>query len=170
MKPWAPAAYMLAAAVAVALDQWVKRLVEAGMDYHEMIEIMPFLALFRTHNTGIAFSFLSGFGDGVLIILTTMVILLVLALAWRSDPRQQFARLGFALIIGGAIGNLIDRVLLGYVIDYVLFHTPVWSFAVFNLADAFITIGAGLIILEEVLAWRKQRRRPAGADLKHGDD
>ncbi|EFG9153005.1 signal peptidase II, partial [Escherichia coli] len=58
---------------------------------------------------------------------------------------------GFALIIGGALGNVIDRSLLGHVIDYVLFHTPVWSFAVFNLADAFITVGAVLVICDEFL-------------------
>jgi signal peptidase II len=67
------------------------------------------------------------------------------------------ARLGFALIVGGAIGNLIDRVTLGYVIDYFLFHTSTWSFAVFNLADAFITVGAGLVVLQEVLDWRRER-------------
>ena len=67
------------------------------------------------------------------------------------------ARVGFALVIGGAIGNLIDRVRLGHVIDYILFHTPVWSFAVFNLADAFITVGAMLVVLEEFLEARRAR-------------
>ena len=64
---------------------------------------------------------------------------------------------GGSLVIGGALGNLIDRAVFGYVIDYFLFHTPVWSFAVFNLADAAITVGVGLIILDELLAWRRDR-------------
>ena len=84
------------------------------------------------------------------------VIAFVLYLAWRTDPRQVLARVGFALIIGGAVGNLIDRAVYGHVIDYVLFHTPVWSFAVFNLADAFITVGAALVVLEELLVWRRE--------------
>ena len=74
---------------------------------------------------------------------------------------QVLARIGFALIIGGAIGNLIDRAVYGHVIDYILFHTPVWSFAVFNLADAFITVGAVLVVCEEFLVWRSARRQAA---------
>jgi signal peptidase II len=144
-------------AIAVALDQWVKYLVETRLEVQEKVDLLPFLALYRTFNTGIAFSMLSWFGDKGLIVVTLAVAAFILFLAWRSDPAQIFARLGFTLILGGAIGNLIDRVLYGHVVDYVLFHTPVWSFAVFNLADAFITIGAGLVILEEFLIWRRGR-------------
>ncbi|WP_183431517.1 signal peptidase II [Mesorhizobium sp. RMAD-H1] len=143
--------------LAVILDQFVKYLVETGMDYHQQINILPVLALFRTHNDGIAFSMLSSVGDTGLIVMTLVVIAFVLYLWWSSAPERWLSRLGFALIIGGAIGNLIDRSLHGYVIDYVLFHTATWSFAVFNLADAFITIGAGLIILEELIAWKNEK-------------
>jgi signal peptidase II len=155
--------YALVTALAIALDQWVKQLIETGIGMHEKIDLLPFLALFRTHNNGIAFSLLSGLGDKGLIVVALVVILLVLFLALRSPPRQIFARTGFALIIGGALGNLIDRVRLGYVVDYVLFHTPVWSFAIFNLADAFITIGAGLILLQELLAWLGERNASNGS-------
>ncbi|GAB1580648.1 signal peptidase II [Phyllobacterium phragmitis] len=143
--------------LAVILDQFVKYLVETGMDYHQQIDILPVLALFRTHNDGIAFSMLSSVGDTGLIVMTLVVIAFVLYLWWSSAQERWLSRLGFALIIGGAIGNLIDRSLHGYVIDYVLFHTATWSFAVFNLADAFITIGAGLIILEELIAWKSEK-------------
>ena len=68
---------------------------------------------------------------------------------------------GYALIIAGAIGNLVDRLLFGYVIDYVLFYTATWSFAVFNLADSFITIGAGLVILDELLGFGREDTRPS---------
>ena len=77
--------------------------------------------------------------------LSLAVIAFVLYLAMRSAGDQWLARIGFALIIGGAVGNLIDRAVYGHVIDYILFHTPVWSFAVFNLADAFITVGAVIV-------------------------
>src|SRR5262245_36709200 len=96
----------------------------------EKIEVLPFLALFRTYNTGVAFSMFTSIGDIGLIIISTAVILFVLYLAARTSSDQIIARTGFALIIGGALGNIIDRALLGHVIDYVLFHTPVWSFAV----------------------------------------
>ncbi|HHZ08987.1 MAG TPA: signal peptidase II [Rhizobiales bacterium] len=144
-------------AVAVALDQWVKYLVETRLEMQEKVDVLPFLALYRTFNTGIAFSMLSWFGDKGLIVVTLAVAAFILFLAWRSDPTQVFARFGFALILGGAIGNLIDRILYGHVVDYVLFHTPIWSFAVFNLADTFISVGAGLVILEEFLLWRRGR-------------
>jgi signal peptidase II len=144
-------------AVAVALDQWLKYLVETRLELQEKVDVLPFLALYRTYNTGIAFSMLSWFGDKGLIVVTLAVAAFILYLAWRSDPAQVFARLGFTLILGGAVGNLIDRAVYGHVVDYVLFHTPVWSFAVFNLADVFITIGAGLVILEEFLIWRRGR-------------
>jgi signal peptidase II len=144
-------------AVAVALDQWIKHLVETRLVLHEMVDILPFLALYRTYNTGVAFSMLSSFGDLGLIVVSLAVIAFVLYLASRSADDQHIARIGFALIVGGAIGNLIDRALYGHVIDYILFHTPVWSFAVFNLADAFITVGACMVLLEEFLGWRRQR-------------
>jgi signal peptidase II len=143
--------------VAVVLDQVIKWLVETRFVYEELVPVLPFLGLYRTWNEGIAFSFFSGLPDVWLVVLTVLIIGFVLYL-WSCAPVSHiFARIGFALIIGGAIGNLIDRALLGYVVDYVLFHTPVWSFAIFNLADAFISIGAALILLQEVLDWRRGR-------------
>ena len=155
----ATAGYGLIALAAIVIDQIIKYLVETGMDMHQQIDILPFLALFRTYNTGISFSMLSGGGWG-LITLVTAVTAFVGWLAWKSEPRQVIARLGFALIIAGALGNLIDRVLYGHVVDYVLFHTPVWSFAVFNFADACISVGAGLVILQEMVDWRRARAEP----------
>lgn len=148
---------ILVIVAAVFIDQVVKLRVESNLVYGEKIDILPFLALFRTHNEGIAFSMLSNLHDSGLIAMTIGVICFVLYLWWTTATDRVFARVGFALIIGGALGNLIDRSLLGYVVDYVLFHLPNWSFAVFNLADVFITIGAGLIILEEYLGWKRER-------------
>ena len=144
---------------AIALDQWIKHLVETGLVLHEKVDVLPFLALYRTYNTGIAFSMLAGVGDIGLIVIALAVVAFVLFLAAKSEADRHLARFGFALIVGGAVGNLIDRMMHGHVIDYVLFHTPVWSFAVFNLADAFITVGAGLVILDELIVWRRDRTR-----------
>lgn len=156
--------YGFVAALLIVLDQAIKALVEAGMALYETIPLLPFLALHRTHNTGVAFSMFADSGDWRLIALVILVTCFILWLALRSAPHQHTARLGFALIVGGALGNLIDRMRFGHVVDYVLFHTPNWSFAVFNLADAAITVGAGLVILQEVMDWLRERRAPPGAD------
>lgn len=156
MKSWSP--YALLAVVAIALDQWIKHLVESGLAFQEKLDVLPFLALFRTYNTGIAFSMFSSFGDTGLVVIAVLVVAFVLYLATRTPAAHVLARIGFALIIGGAVGNLIDRAVYGHVIDYILFHTPVWSFAVFNLADAFISVGAALIVFDELIGWRREAR------------
>ncbi|WP_223479176.1 signal peptidase II [Oricola indica] len=155
MKSLLPAA--TAIGLVAAADRISKLLVEQNMAYQEKIDLLPFFALYRTHNEGIAFSLLWGLGALPLIAISLFVIAFVLWL-WRSSPADRIlSHIGFALVIGGAIGNLIDRAMFGYVIDYFLFHTSFWSFAVFNLADAAITVGAGLIILDEILAWRNEK-------------
>lgn len=152
----------IVALIATILDQWLKYLVETQLPMHVPVPVLPFLALFRTHNTGIAFSMLDNLGSVGLIVVTLAVIAFILVIAFRTDPAQRLARFGFALIIGGAFGNLIDRVWHGYVVDYILFHLPSWSFAIFNLADAFITVGAALVMLEELIVWRRSQRANKG--------
>ncbi|RUU04921.1 signal peptidase II [Mesorhizobium sp. USDA-HM6] len=156
MKSWSP--YALLVVAAIALDQWIKQLVENGLAFQEKVDLLPFLALFRTYNTGIAFSLFSSLGDTGLVVVAALVVAFVLYLAARTPPGNVIARIGFALIVGGALGNLIDRAVYGHVIDYILFHTPVWSFAVFNLADAFISVGAALIVFDELIGWRRETK------------
>lgn len=139
----------------VVLDQLSKYWVETTLPFHAQVPVMPFLSWFRTYNEGIAFSFLSTIDDWVLVGLTLVIILFVLWL-WKNSPEDKFwARLGFAFVVGGAIGNLIDRASLGYVIDFIQFHTQTWSFAIFNVADIFVNVGAGLIILDELFSIKK---------------
>lgn len=145
----------LTVALAVLADQAAKALVVAALPLSSSVELLPFLALFHTRNDGIAFSFFAGLGDVGLAVMALAVLLLVGWLWWKTPRERRLAHFAFAIIVGGAIGNLIDRVRLGYVVDYVLFHTPVWSFAVFNLADALISVGAALIVLDEVLLGRR---------------
>ncbi|MGL4487973.1 MAG: signal peptidase II [Rhizobiaceae bacterium] len=145
-------------AVFIAADQLIKWLVETRLEFQALVEVLPFLGLYRTWNEGIAFSWLWGMDERFLVIMTTAIILFVLWLARQTAPENWLARLGFSMIIGGAIGNLIDRAYYGHVVDYVLFHTPTWSFAVFNLADALISVGAAFIILAEFLDWRASRQ------------
>ncbi|TRC92889.1 signal peptidase II [Mesorhizobium sp. WSM4303] len=156
MKSWSP--YALVAVVAFALDQWIKYLVETSLAFQEKIDLVPFLALFRTFNTGIAFSMFESFGDTGLVVIAILVVAFVLYLATRTPPGHVLARIGFALIIGGALGNLVDRATYGHVIDYILFHTQTWSFAIFNLADACISVGAALVVFDEFIGWRREAK------------
>jgi signal peptidase II len=146
----------------VILDQAIKRLVETRLTMEELVPVLPFLGLYRTWNIGVAFSKLSNIGPNALVVMTLLIIAFVGWLWSRVGAEKRYARLGFALIIGGAIGNLIDRVFLGHVIDYILFHTPFWSFAVFNLADALISVGALFILIQEFADWRGARRKTVG--------
>ena len=137
-------------AVLVAIDQTVKWAVEKYLPLQEMVDVLPVLALYYTKNTGIAFSFLSGMNEKWLIALMLAVIGFVAYLWAKSTPQRWISQNGFALIVAGAIGNLIDRSVHGYVIDYILVHMDTWYFAVFNLADAFITIGAAAVVIDEL--------------------
>ena len=94
--------------------------------------------------------------------LTVVVVGFVLYLRYRTGAERWLAHLGYALIIGGAIGNMLDRALLGHVVDYVLFHTETWSFAVFNLADSFITVGAAAVIVDELFGIGRAGRDGTG--------
>ncbi|OCP34727.1 signal peptidase II [Ensifer sp. LC163] len=141
--------------LALAADQLIKYLVEAYLPFNEAVAVVPMLALYRTYNYGVAFSMLSGMEGWFIVGMRLVVVAFVLWL-WRRTPKDRFfAHFGYALIIAGALGNLVDRLIFGYVIDYILFHTQTWSFAVFNLADSFITVGAGAIILDELLQAKK---------------
>ena len=148
--------YPMVATAAAAVDYFVKRFVETAFPLHESHHLLPFLAIFRTNNTGIAFSMFSSLDGRWLIALPAAIVLFVIYLAVRTQKEQWISRLGFAFVLGGAIGNLIDRATLGHVVDYILFHVGDWSFAIFNLADAFITVGAGLVLLQELIDWRRR--------------
>lgn len=144
--------------LAVVLDQIVKIVVDHTLPLQEMVPVIPMLALYRTYNLGVAFSMLSGM-DGWFIVGMRLVIVAFVIWLWHRTAKDRWiAHLGYALIIAGAIGNLVDRFAYGHVIDYILFYTESWSFAVFNLADSFITIGAGCVILDELLLPKKASR------------
>jgi signal peptidase II len=146
-RPWLFGAIVVV--LAVLADQAIKALVVATMPLGSAIELLPFLALLHARNEGIAFSMFDGVHDIGLALLSGAVLLFVGWLWWKTEAGRRWSHLAFALIVGGALGNLVDRVRLGYVVDYIYFHTPVWSFAVFNLADALISVGAALVILDE---------------------
>ena len=151
-------------ALTVLIDQATKYWVETSMAMQEQIRLLPFFSLFRTHNEGVAFSMLWGLGPWPLIIIALAVVCFV-GWLWRANPSERWlSHLAYGLIIGGAIGNIIDRVMHGYVVDMFLFFLENWSFAVFNMADVAITVGAGLVILDEIITWHKGRTTQTGAE------
>lgn len=151
--------YVLVIAL-VAIDQGTKWLAETNLPLQSPVEVVPYFSLYLTYNTGIAFSMLAWLGRWGLVGLTVIIISVMLYLWQRVPKHHQLALLGFALIIAGAGGNLIDRVYHGHVIDFFLFHTDSWAFAVFNVADSFITIGAIAIIIDEVFSFGRKPDQP----------
>ena len=141
----------------IVTDYLSKWWVETALPFHEKVDLIPFWAFFRTHNEGIAFSLLAGANDWLLVVLTLAIIGFVIWLWANSDGERMLSQVGYAFIVGGAAGNLVDRIFLGYVVDFILFYTENWSFAVFNLADSFISVGAAAIILDEVLDFRRHQ-------------
>jgi signal peptidase II len=146
------------AAAVVVVDQFAKLVVEARLPEGEAIPILPILSLFHVRNTGIAFSMLEGTGFG-LVLLPLVVTAVVLVFWARNREGGRLAAAGFAMILGGAIGNLIDRLRLGYVIDFLLLHFGDWTLFVFNLADAALTVGPALLLL--IYLWPAKAKRPA---------
>lgn len=137
----------------VVVDQITKELVRRALELHGTIDVVPgFLSLTRVHNTGAAFGMFNAMDFPYKTLVLTLVATLALAgVAWYAatvPPTDRLARLGVASILGGAIGNLIDRATAGYVLDYVDAYYNGWHFWAFNVADAAITMGVVLMILD----------------------
>lgn len=157
---------VLVAAAIVALDQATKHLVTSSMQLHEMIPIVPgFVELTYVRNTGAAFSMFAGSSAAFRLPFFTLVSVLAGAAIFgfvRSTPAsQRVVLLACAAVLGGAVGNLIDRVLHGEVIDFVLVHWHEWYWPAFNVADSFISIGV-VVLLGRALLVREETDTPAG--------
>jgi signal peptidase II len=144
------------AAATVVIDQAAKYAAEASLPIGQPIELLPILDLYRIHNAGIAFSMLSRFGGLPLTLLGMAITIIVIVFWWRSRDGGRLATAGFALIVGGAMGNLIDRLRFGHVVDFLLLHVGDWTLFVFNLADVALTVGPILLFVAYV--WPAQAR------------
>ncbi|WP_439113829.1 signal peptidase II [Hydrogenophaga sp.] len=148
------------------LDQFTKVLILGYYQLGDSTYVTSFFNVVRVHNTGAAFSFLASAGGWQRWFFTAVGVAAAIFIVWmlRSHPGQKLFAFALACILGGAIGNVIDRVLHGYVVDFLDFH---WSFLsgvfhgghfpAFNVADAGITIGAASLILDEILRVRRSR-------------
>jgi len=147
------------AALIVVIDQFTKVLVLGSFQYGEGVPVTSFFNLVRVHNLGAAFSFLSNAGGWQRWFFTGLGSVAALVMVWllRSHAGQRLFSSAISFILGGAIGNVIDRLLHGYVVDFLDFHRAGWHFPAFNVADCAITAGAGLLILDELLRVRRGR-------------
>lgn len=141
------------AAAVVAGDQVTKALVRELLPLHGSVNIIPgFLDLTHVQNTGAAFGILNAadfpFKSAMILVVAIAALVAIAAYAARLGPEERLARAGLALILGGAVGNLIDRALTGFVIDFVDVYWRGYHFWAFNIADAAITVGASVMILE----------------------
>jgi signal peptidase II len=137
----------------VVVDQIVKAIVRREIALNESITVIPgFFDLTRVHNTGTAFGFMNAtdfpFKTVILACVAIGALAALAVYAATLPPHQWLARIGLALILGGAAGNLIDRIMEGYVVDFVDLYWSGWHFWAFNVADASITVGVALMILD----------------------
>ncbi|WP_455474153.1 signal peptidase II [Bartonella sp. B30(2025)] len=143
----------------VGLDQAAKYWIIHNIPLEAEMPLLPFLSLYHVHNYGIAFSLLSSFPRWGLIAVALTIVVFLLWLWNNIKYNKPLSRFGLILIIGGAIGNLIDRIRFHYVVDYISFYiSDIFYFAIFNLADSFITIGVIAILIEEANIWIKEKR------------
>jgi signal peptidase II len=137
----------------VLLDQVVKAVVRPRLGLFDSVSVIPgFFSLTRVHNTGAAFGLMNAldipFKSAAMALVQTTALVGLAIYAATLAPGQRLTRVGLSFVIGGALGNLIDRVYAGYVLDFFDFYWGGWHFWAFNIADASITIGVALMVLD----------------------
>lgn len=161
IAPW-----LALAALLFALDMLTKWAILLNFQHGDSVTVTSFFNVVRVHNPGAAFSFLAGAGGWQRWFFTAIGIAAAIFIVWmlRSHPGQKLFAFALSCILGGAIGNVLDRLVHGYVVDWLDFHWPFLAglfpgghFPSFNLADTFISLGAASLILDEILRWRRSR-------------
>lgn len=154
MLPWLGLALILLIA-----DQFTKVLILGYYRLGDATTVTSFFNIVRVHNTGAAFSFLASASGWQRWFFTAIGVVAALFIVWmlKSHPGQKLFSFALACILGGAVGNVIDRTLHGYVVDFLDVHYAGWHFPAFNIADAAISIGAVCLILDELLRVRRAK-------------
>jgi signal peptidase II len=150
--------WLILSALVILADQVSKNYIADHFGEFEFVKILPILDITRMHNVGAAFSFLasaSGWQRWVFIGLAVVVSVGICVWLLRARPHGLLA-CGLALVLGGAVGNLIDRIRLGHVIDFIHFHWDRAYFPAFNVADSAITVGAACLLLDALLEGRRK--------------
>ncbi len=142
----------------IALDQLTKLWASSGLTYAEPVAVIPFFNLTLMHNTGAAFSFLSSAGGWQRWFFTVVALFVsVVIVLWlrRLEAAQRWLAAALALILGGALGNVWDRLVHGYVVDFLDFYYAQWHWPAFNIADSAIFIGAVMLLIDAFFGERK---------------
>jgi len=152
--------HFLISILVVILDRWSKRLVATRIAMYRHIQIIPgFFQITHTENTGAAFSLFadspSHWKTAMLIGFSIVAMIVVSALLWKQSRRLTMTGIALSLILGGAVGNLWDRVASGRVVDFLLFYIKRYQWPVFNLADSAIVVGACLLVIEILFSHAK---------------
>jgi signal peptidase II len=157
--------WLMLAAVVVGLDQWTKHLAATHLVMFEPQEVFAWLNWRLAHNSGAAFSFLAGAGGWQRWFFTALALVVsVFLIAWlfRLERGQRLVPLALSLVLAGAVGNVIDRMRYGYVVDFIDVHARGWHWPAFNIADSAIVCGIILLLFDafrEYLAERKANAR-----------
>ncbi len=153
--------WLVLSLVVIVVDQVTKIGFDNLLAYGERLRVLPFFDFVLLYNRGAAFSFLAGADGWQRWFFTLLGVIAVPLLIWliRRHRDQRLFCAALALILGGAVGNVIDRILYGHVVDFLLFYWNDWYFPAFNIADTAITAGAVLMIYDEV--WRARKRPQA---------
>jgi len=152
---------LVVAVLAVTLDQVSKfYMINDVLDGHSEIILAPFFSLVRAWNKGVSFSLFNDWGEnGAYVISGFAATVVLLLLWWMHKEKTKVAQIGLGLIIGGAIGNIADRIRFGAVFDFLDFHIGEYHWPAFNAADSFICVGAALVIMSELLKNRKEEKK-----------
>ncbi len=137
----------LIATVVLFFDQLTKYIIDTYLKTYESIEVLPFFQIVHVRNTGAAFGIFRSLGNGVFIGISILAIMIVVVLLIKSKDD----RIAFSLILGGALGNLTDRLIRGYVVDFLDFYVGKYHWPAFNLADSALTIGILFLFLGVVI-------------------
>jgi signal peptidase II len=163
MSIWTRAGWLGLSLLTIGLDRWTKHWAEGALAPYRPLEVLPSFNLTLMYNEGAAFSLLSdagGWQRWFFIGLAVAVSLFIVVWLWRLDARKHWQAAGLALILGGALGNLWDRVVLGHVVDFIQVYYDRWYWPAFNIADSAISVGAGILIVDALLEGRGHSARP----------
>ena len=154
--------WLLLSTAVLVLDQVTKLMIIENLTLYQRVQITSFFDLVRLHNTGAAFSFLAGASGwqnwlftGIAAIVSAGILYWLVTLPSKG---RRILAMGLALVLGGAVGNVIDRSFYGYVVDFILFHYQEWFYPAFNIADSAITCGVVLILYDGVVLDRRRQR------------
>jgi signal peptidase II len=150
-------AWLLLSVAVIAADQLSKLWLVRTLPLFERMQLLPHLNFVHTQNTGVAFSMFDRAPALAFVVLSAAVSIGIVIWLWRHPVGDRLVACGLAMILGGAIGNAIDRARLHYVVDFIDFYVGHWHFATFNVADSAITVGAGLLLLDAFVSGSSKR-------------